>query len=54
MTVTEKVEVPLTAGVPDNPPVPVFSVIPAGKAPATTDQVNGVVPPLAASEVATD
>ena len=39
--------VPLVVGVPLNWPVTAFSVMPCGRVPAETDQLNGAVPPVA-------
>lgn len=44
-----KLEVPAAAGVPAMTPVDAFRVRPAGRVPALTDQVYGVVPPAAVS-----
>jgi hypothetical protein len=47
VTSTVKAELPGTVGVPLMVPVELSSVRPAGKVPDCTDQVYGVVPPLA-------
>lgn len=49
VTCTVKLLVPSTVGVPVIAPVLLFSDRPAGKLPALIDQVEGVVPPLAAN-----
>jgi hypothetical protein len=49
VTRTVKLNVPVAVGVPEITPVPLFKERPAGNAPTVTDQLNGVVPPLAAS-----
>jgi hypothetical protein len=49
VTLTVKVLVPVPAGVPEITPVVEASANPAGKVPEVTDQLYGVVPPVAAS-----
>ncbi len=49
VTLTVKAKVPAAVGVPDSSPVDAPRVIPAGSAPALTDQVNGLVPPVTVS-----
>ena len=49
VTLTVKVEAPAADGVPLSKPVDAPSVIPAGRAPVETDQVNVAIPPAAAS-----
>jgi hypothetical protein len=49
VTLTVKVLVPVPVGVPEITPVVEARVNPAGKAPEVTDQLYGVVPPVAAS-----
>ena len=44
-----KLDVPTAVGVPDMIPVLLFSVNPIGSEPLDTDQLYGVVPPLAAN-----
>jgi hypothetical protein len=51
-TCTVKDAVPPAVGVPPIWPVALFSVSPAGRDPAVTDQLYGVVPPLAANVAA--
>jgi hypothetical protein len=48
-TRTVKLEVPAAVGVPLIAPEEAFSVRPAGRLPAETDQLYGVVPPVAVS-----
>ena len=48
VNMTVKLYVPAVVGVPDIMPVDAPRVSPVGSAPADTDQVNGVVPPLVA------
>jgi len=47
-TLTVKMEVPVTVGVPLRTPT-VDKLRPAGRVPADTDQLYGVVPPVAAN-----
>ena len=49
VTLTVKVNAPAAEGVPLSEPADVSSVIPAGRAPVETDQVNVAIPPAAAS-----
>jgi len=49
LTVTVKLLVPLAVGVPEIRPVAEARLSPAGRLPLLTDQVYGVVPPLACS-----
>lgn len=51
VAVTVKPTVVAVVGVPEITPVAAASDRPAGKDPTVTDQVKGVVPPLAASVV---
>jgi hypothetical protein len=50
-TCTVKLDVPAVVGVPEITPA-LLSTIPAGKDPAVTLQIYGVIPPDAASVVA--
>jgi len=52
VTVTVKLAVVALVGVPEMTPVAAASNSPAGKEPAVTDQVKGVVPPITARVVA--
>jgi hypothetical protein len=49
VTRTVKLNVPATVGVPLITPVLLFKLRPAGNDPTVIDQLNGAVPPLAAS-----
>ena len=49
VTLIVKLDVPAVVAVPASAPVYAFSVIPAGRLPAITDQVLGPVPPVAVS-----
>ena len=46
-TVTVRLKVPVTAGVPETMPVVEPRASPAGRLPAVTDQLYGMVPPVA-------
>ncbi len=48
VTLTVKLDVPLFVVVPEITPVELFSVNPLGRLPEIIDQVNGVLPPVAA------
>ncbi len=48
-TLTVNVDVPVVVGVPDIAPE-LFKLRPAGRLPEETDQVYGVVPPVAARD----
>ena len=49
VTRTVKAKLPVAVGVPLITPDVVFKTRPAGRAPVTIDQVNGVVPPVVVS-----
>ena len=46
VTLTVKLKVPDTVGVPLSRPVLLLMVIPVGRAPLANDQTNGVAPPV--------
>ena len=52
VTLMEKLNDPAVVGVPLICPIEAFNERPAGNAPVLTDQVYGVVPPVAANVVA--